>query len=106
MHRNPKVIERILGYYCSVYFEGTNAYGHNQFAYMRNRRYRDCLAYNVCCQLKTFHDNKKVGLYCSDVAGAFGRVCNKRLLKKLKAKCTSRNLEEIEVTVDISNPPE
>ena len=51
---------------------------------MRNRGYRDCLAYNVCCWLKAFHENKKVGLYCSDVSGAFDRVCSKRLLEKLQ----------------------
>ena len=79
-----KVIERILGYYCSLFFEATNAYGQNQFAYTRNRGYRDCLAFNICCWLKAFHDNKKVGLYCSDVSGAFDRVCSRRMLEKLE----------------------
>ena len=79
-----KIIERVLGYFCTGFFEASFAYGPNQFAYHRHRGYRDALVFNVCSWFKAFHDNKKVALYCSDVSGAFDRVCNVRLIEKLK----------------------
>ena len=55
-----QVIERILGYYSHFFFEASNAYGQNQFTYMRNCGYTHCLAFNICCWLKAFHDKKRL----------------------------------------------
>ena len=78
-----KVIERVFAFFCSSFFEASSAYGPNQFAYHRHRGYRDALAFNICCWFKAFHENKKVALYCSDVSGAFDRVCSTRLIEKI-----------------------
>ena len=56
----------------------------NQFAYTRGRGARDAIAYLVMTWLFHFTVGRKLALYCSDVAGAFDRVCRHRLLNKLK----------------------
>ena len=65
------------------YLETSNSFGHNQFAYRKNKGYRDALAFNVCSWLMAFNLKMQVALYCSDVSGAFDRVCRHRLSKKL-----------------------
>ena len=44
---------------------------------------------NVLDWLWALHSGRKVGLYCSDVSGAFDRVRVERLVAKLKAKGVS-----------------
>ena len=79
-----KVVERILGELCMKYSETSNAFGHNQFAYRKNKGYRDAIAFNVCFWIMAFNKKMQIALYCSDVSGAFDRVCKKRLVKKLR----------------------
>ena len=47
------------------------------------KNHRDALAVNVCSWLLLLEDGFAVGLYCSDVSGAFDRVCKARLGAKL-----------------------
>lgn len=81
-----KVVERLLGRYFLPFLEGTNAYGTNQFAYRQGRGSKDALALNTLQWLWWLDSGKKVGLYCSDVSGAFDRVATDRLLRKLEAR--------------------
>ena len=81
-----KVAERILGQYCCPYLEKSLAYGNYQFAYIPHRSYRDALCFNVCTWLWALATRKRVGLYCSDVSGAFDRVNAERLIMKLRAR--------------------
>ena len=81
-----KVMERLIGSLFLPFLEVTCAYGPNQFAYTRNRGLRDALALNVIQWLLAINKGYRVGLYCSDVSGAFDRVSRARLLEKLKAK--------------------
>ena len=67
----------------------------------------DVLAWNVIAWISAFKNNRRVGLYCSDVSGAFDRVKKERLIEKMRAKglhpsilkIVSSWLEEREFTV-------
>ena len=80
------MVERLLAGFLLPFLEVTGAYGHNQFAYRKKRGAKDLLGLNVVRWLWSFHTGKKVGLYCSDVSGAFDRVDTDRLLRKLWQK--------------------
>ena len=67
----------------SYFLEKTGAYGPNQFSYRKNRGCKDALALNVLQWLWWFAQGYKVGLYCSDVAGAFDKVSTEKFLAKL-----------------------
>ena len=79
-----KVLERLLGRFFLPLLEVEGAFGQNQFAYRRGRGCKDALAHNMLQWLWWLHCGKKVGLYCSDVSGAFDRVPTSRLLEKLQ----------------------
>ena len=81
-----KVVERLLGRFFLPFLEATGAYGANQWAYRKLRGCKDALAHNAIQWVWSLHSGKKVGLYCSDVAGAFDRVPADILLAKLRAK--------------------
>ena len=77
VHLTPqfsKVVERAVGSVVLPWLEGTEAYGPHQYAYARGRGYKDVLAINVCNWLLLLEQGLAVGLYCSDVKGAFDRV--------------------------------
>ena len=68
------------------YFEAVGAYGPRQYAYSRGVGHRDALAVNTLRWLSALEDGNVIGLYCSDVSGAFDRVPADRLLQKLASK--------------------
>ena len=53
-----------------------------QNAYSAGKSYRDDLAVNVCAWLLLLEAGRAIGLYCSDVSGAFDRVDRERLSRK------------------------
>ena len=61
-----------------------DAFGQNQFAYSVERGARDALLYLMLSWLLTLANGKKIGIYCSDVSGAFDKVDAQRLLMKLR----------------------
>ena len=81
-----KVVERVLGTFFLPFLQETGAFGPNQYAYCKKRGCRDLLALNVLDWLWALHSGRKVGLYCSDVSGAFDRVKKERLVQKLVQK--------------------
>ena len=86
IHLTPqlsKVVERAVGSLFLPWLEATGAYGPNQYAYAKHRGYKDVLAINVCSWLLLLEQGLAVGLFCSDVSGAFDRVSGTRLVKKL-----------------------
>ena len=78
MHLFPPLIER--------------AFGECQFAYRPKRGARDAVLLYVASWLTMLNDGLKVGVYCSDVSGAFDRVSAARLLDKLSALGLHRDL--------------
>ena len=88
VHLTPqlsKVIERAIGSVFIPWAEGSGAYGPRQFAYAKGMSYKDVLALNVCTWLSLMDRGFLVGVYCSDVSGAFDRVEMERLCAKLRA---------------------
>ena len=81
-----KVAERALGCLFLPFLEHVGAYGPNQFAYTRDRGLHDALALNALRWIRALSAGRRVGLYCSDVSGAFDRVPSEKLLEKLSRR--------------------
>ena len=81
-----KVTERLVGNLFLPYLVSTSAYGPNHFAYTPRRGLRDALALMLLHWIVALNAGGRVGLYCSDVSGAFDRVSNSSLLLKLQQK--------------------
>ena len=86
-----KVIERVLGIHLFPQLI-ERAFGESQYAYRPKRGARDAVMLYVATWLTMLNNRKKVGVYCSDVSGAFDRVCAARLLQKLSALGLNRDL--------------
>ena len=80
-----KVIERVVGCAFLPSAIRMQLFGKKQYAYTIRRSHRDALAVNICNWLLFLDDGCAVGLYCSDVSGAFDRVRCERLTAKLHA---------------------
>ena len=88
LHLTPilsKVAERVLRTPLVAFFESVNAYGDTQFAFRKNIGCHDLLLALMCSWLLSFQCRKKVGVFLSDIAGAFDRVDTTKLVAKLKA---------------------
>ena len=87
IHLTPqlaKVVERAVGQ-SFVPWLGAHAFGEHQYAYSAGKSHRDALAVNVCSWLLLMEEGRAIGLYCSDVSGAFDRVDRERLSLKLRS---------------------
>jgi hypothetical protein len=81
-----KVVERLLKLLYDPYLSSISAFGPNQFAYTLGRGARDALALLVLTWVQALGTGRKIAVYCSDVSGAFDKVCLERLVAKLKKK--------------------
>ena len=59
------------------------AFTESQFSYRPKRGARDAVLLDVATLLSMLNVWKKIGVYCSDVSGAYDRVSAERLLDKL-----------------------
>ena len=87
-----KVVERVLGRLFLPFLEISGAYGPNQFAYTHGRGLHDALALNTLRWIQSISAGKRVGLYCSDVSGAFDRVSSEKLVRKLSERGVHRTI--------------
>lgn len=87
-----KVVERALLKQCMPFLKSVGAYGPNQFAHTPKRGSRDALAYLILRWLSALARGRKIGVYCSDVAGPFGKVCTNNFVKKLEAKKLDKSI--------------
>ena len=78
-----KVVERVLGGLFLPYLEASGSFWPNQFAYSCGRGWQDALALNTLRWIHAISAGRRVGLYCSDVSGAFDRVSSKLLMETL-----------------------
>ena len=62
-----------------MWLERTDAFGVGQFAYRKGRGYKDVLAKNTRIWVLLLEQGFGVGVYCSDVSGAFDQVARNRL---------------------------
>ena len=58
------------------------AFGRNQFAYRPEHGARDAILFLVMQWLTLMVTRHRIGVYCSDVSGAFDRVSAERLLAR------------------------
>jgi hypothetical protein len=77
-----KVAERVLIKWFGPQLE-RHAFGQNQFAYRKRHGARDAVAFYVLSWIYALCCGCKVGVYCSDVSGAFDKVSSERLVQKL-----------------------
>ena len=80
-----KVVERAIGSVFIPWAESHGLYGPCQFAYSKGKGYKDALLVNVCNWLLRMERGERVGLFCADVSGAFDRVDQRILGRKLRA---------------------
>ncbi len=77
-----KVVERFLSPFFEPILDRT-AFGVAQFAYRKAHGARDAILYYVLSWIASLNEGSKVGIYCSDVQGAFDRVDAEILMSKL-----------------------
>ena len=78
VHLTPqlsKVTERVVGKLFQRFLENSGAYGKRQFAYGKGTSIHDALLLSVLSWLAMMERGYLVGVFCSDVSGAFDRVC-------------------------------
>ena len=80
-----KCAERILLSFLLPRVSRSLLFGPFQFAYNPGHGARDAISYFLFTWLLLISSGCRIGLYCSDVAGAFDRVKSERLLSKLRA---------------------
>ena len=66
------------------FLEKSGCWSESQFAYRQAHSCQDALAYVVCSWISLLHKGLRVGVYCSDIKGAFDRVLAELLLMKLE----------------------
>lgn len=74
-----KVCGRVVSSLVSPFLD----HGVNQFAYRQGRGHRDALLFNIMQWILCLEAGDSVALYCSDVSGAFDKVCKETLLRKI-----------------------
>ena len=79
-----KVAERVLKIPLGSYFDAVEAFGETQFAFRKNLGCFDLILLLMCTWLLVFQSRRKVGLFLSDIAGAFDRVDSEKLLAKIR----------------------
>jgi hypothetical protein len=90
-----KAMERLLRTLFMPFLLERKVFGPNQFAYIPERGARDALALMLLVWITALAKSRKIGLYCSDVSGAFDRVSKERLVAKLKAKKLDSSLIDL-----------
>ncbi len=87
VHLTPqisKIVARSIASLFLPFVEKEGLYGSHQYAYGKGRGYKDALFVNICTWLLRLEQGFALGLYCSDVVGAFDRVPRSRLSAKLR----------------------
>ena len=77
-----KIAEKIIGGPICDFLEKSGIWGNEQFAYRKNHSSSDLLAFVLCTWLPAFHCKTKIGVFCSDIKGAFDRVKTEVLIQK------------------------
>ena len=80
-----KVTERLLNTVLTPFLQKTGAFGASQFAFQKGLSANDLVAAQVCSWILALTLRKKIGVYLSDISGAFDKVETDRLLAKLTA---------------------
>ena len=87
-----KSVERVIAEVLCKYLEASGAISKDQWAFRIGHSCRDLVALftNIC--ILALHAGRKVGVYLSDISGAFDRVSKTLLLEKLQAAGVSEDM--------------
>jgi len=94
VHLTPqlsKAVERVF----AKLLEGRLEFGPRQFAYKKGHGHRDALLFNICSWLSCLESGCRVGLYCSDVSGAFDKVDREYATRKVRSAGLPRQLASV-----------
>ena len=80
-----KIVERTIGVTLTPFLERVNAFGSDQWAFRKKHSCRDLVALLVSRWLWALDCGFKVGVYLSDISGAFDKVDRTLLTQRLKA---------------------
>ena len=80
-----KTVERVISKSIGSYLEQSGAHGDTQWAFRKGHSCRDLVALATMAWLLDLHAGREIGVYLSDISGAFDRVSAELLLKKLRA---------------------
>ena len=87
-----KVFERVVGRVIQPFFVSTGAFGQSQWAFQKGIGAADLVAEIVMSSLLAFQRKLKVGIYLSDISGAFDKVETALLMRKLRATGLSEKM--------------
>ena len=87
-----KIVERCISQIVSPFFDRIGAFGADQWAFRKKRSCRDLVALLVCRWLWALDQGFKVGIYLSDVSGAFDKVDRDILVRRLRSIGLSASL--------------
>ena len=79
-----KIVERFLSTFFAPQLE-SRAFGPAQFAYRKRHGARDAVLLYVLSWIAGMNSGKRIGMYSSDVQGAFDRVDSQLLMQKLRS---------------------
>ena len=79
-----KALERVISEVFVQFLAESGAYGSSQWAFQKERSCRDLVALATLNWILQLHAGSKVGVFLSDISGAFDRVECKLLLEKWK----------------------
>ena len=79
-----KVMERLILRMAESHISKNVLFGANQFAFTKGRGARDAVAFLTISWISALNGRCKIGLYCSDVSGAFDKVDSELLIAKLR----------------------
>ena len=87
LHLTPvlsKVAERAIKIPLGNYLEAIDGFGGSQWAFRKKRGCTDLVLLLVCSWLLAFQRRRKIGVFLSDISGAFDRVKTTKLLAKMR----------------------
>ncbi len=85
-----KAVERLIGTIVVTFLDRSQAFGVNQLAVRPKRSCRDLTTLLMCTWILGIRDMKNIGVFLSDISGAFDRVDSEILL----AKCRRAGLSQ------------
>ena len=80
-----KIVERCVSQLVTPFFDRIGAFGADQWAFRKKRSCRDLVALQICRWLWALDQGFKVGIYLSDISGAFDKVDRDILLRRLRS---------------------
>ena len=79
-----KIVERAIASVLVPYFDRVGSFGRDQWAFRKKHSCRDLVALLICRWLLALDTGCKIGIYLSDISGAFDRVDREILAEDLR----------------------